>query len=36
MSRRCNPERRGTILVLLLACLIPLMAFMALAIDLGM
>ena len=33
-QRRQN--RRGTVLVLLLLCLIPLIAFLALAIDLGM
>lgn len=36
MKRSNRRTRRGTILVLLLVCLIPLMAFLALAIDLGM
>lgn len=36
MKRSDRRARRGTILVLLIICLIPLMAFLALAIDLGM
>lgn len=36
MKRRAVRRPHGTVLVLLLMCLIPLMAFLALAIDLGM